>query len=56
MAEAWALRRADLRPDMVKYAIGAGFGVDSRNVNFAEIGRQREVADVQSLRLKLMVI
>lgn len=56
MAEAWALRRADLRLDMVKYAINAGFEVGSRGAIFAETGRHKEMADVQSLRLKLMVI
>lgn len=56
MADAWALRRADLRLDMVQYAPNAWFEVGIRDVIFAEVGRRKGMANVQSLRMKLMVI
>lgn len=47
MAGACALRRADLRLDMVKYAICAGFEACERNRVFAVIEWHRGMGNVE---------
>lgn len=48
MAEAWALRRADLRPDIVKCAVSVGFDGSGKGESGTETGRWAAEMNVQS--------